>query len=291
MDETDRTVVNLLNIAGLSMRNPVMLAAGTCGANIDMMQKAYDAGAGAIVTKSITVRPRKSAGRTTTTKDITYDEKSGGYLNAIGLVNQGVYEFANILTGVSVTVDYPIVASLAGHTPTDFTEMIGVLDAAVDAFELNLSCPNAKNFDVGNDSQLASDMTKAAVACTDKPIFVKIAYHHVISSLDSVVNAGCDGIVAINTIPATAVSPRQGNPIFGVNAGGLSGPPIKPIAMRAVCDILDRYPDMPVIGCGGITSSEDAAEFLQAGAAAVQVGSHAMVHGVQVLGEIAEGLS
>lgn len=309
-----------VDVAGLRMRNPVMLAAGLLGSDPDTMRSAYEAGAGAVVTKSITLNPREGG------REPRMVPEAGGWLNAVGLANPGVREFARLVGDVQ----YPLVASLAGTKAPEFAEMIEALDAGganVSAFEVNLSCPNARGFDVGGDPLLVSRIVEAAKrAAKGRPVFAKVAFHHVLAAsmmtmpdgapvperidttvdgrchytwgsnddalqpedaVSAAVRAGCGGITAINAVPATAFD-AGGAPAFGSpHAGGLSGPPVRPMALRAVCVIRDRYPDVPVIGCGGISSGGDAVRFLGAGASAVQVGSHAMVNGVQVLGEIA----
>ena len=192
-----------------------------------------------------------------------------------------------------IGTDVPVVASLVGRRVAEFAEMTDMLDGLVSAFEINLSCPNARGFDVGNDARLTYDIVRSVRRRTDKPVFAKVFYHHVAAGKSGAVGqaarAGCDAITAINAVPAAAIGP-DGAPVFGCDAGGLSGPPIRPVALRAVLAVRNMYPDAPVIGCGGITTASDARQFLQAGACAVQVGSHAMANGVAVLGGIARGL-
>ena len=270
----------LTRIGSLEIRNPVILASGVLGDSPTTLKAAYNAGAGAVITKSITIDPRQGRPEPNIIR-----ADNGGWLNAIGLENPGAKEFARILG----RPDYPVIVSLAGSNPSDFKYMIGLFDHAV-GFELNLSCPNVDGLgdDVGDDSDLTSRVIKAAKSAANVPVFVKIG-HHMAESAKAAVLAGADGITAINTVPATAVDHNTREPVFGPRAGGLSGPPIKPIALRTVHDIVNRH-SVPVIGCGGISTWRDAAEFMMVGAVAVQVGSAAM-DDLNVLGRIADGLS
>lgn len=267
----------------MEIRNPVILAAGVLGDDPAKLREVYESGAGAVVTKSITID--KHVGRPK--PNIVEVKGCGGWLNAIGLENPGAHEFARRLGHP----DYPVIVSLAGSIPEDFQVMTRLFDGAVAGFELNMSCPNVDGFghDIGDDPSLARQVVEIVKDETGAPVFVKIGYH-MAASAQAAVNAGADGITAINTVPATFVDPSTKKPIFGHRAGGLSGPPIKPIALRAVDDLVTKYKGVPVIGCGGISDWRDAAEFLEIGASAVQVGTAAM-NDPSALGRIARGLA
>ena len=284
----------MASIGGLEIRNPVILAAGVLGDSPENLRAAYEAGAGAVVTKSLTVDPRPARPEPTI---ITLE--NGGRLNAVGLANPGAAAFARALgcadgAGKSGP-GYPVIVSLAGSDPTDFEHMIGLFGGNVAGFEINLSCPNVDGVgqDVGDDPGLVGRIVGAAVDAaagrTVLPVFVKIG-HHMMGAALAALNSGAAGLTAINTIPATSVDFVTGEPVFGPRAGGLSGPPIKPVALRAVRDLVAAHPRAAVMGCGGISTWQDAAEFLASGAAAVQVGSAAMEN-LGVLGRIAGGLS
>ena len=202
-----------------------------------------------------------------------------------GLANPGAVKFSHDF-GIP---DYPTIVSLAGSKPSEFESMTRLFKHA-SAFELDMSCPNVNGVgvDVGDDPALVDDIIHATKISTDVPIFVKIG-HHMVQSAMSAVKAGSDGITAINTVPATSVdSANTGNTVFEPHVGGLSGPPIKHIALRTVHDLADMC-DVPIIGCGGISNWQDAVEFLMAGATAVQIGSAAM-NDLSVLGKIANGV-
>ena len=200
-----------------------MLSSGTQGDTPIHLKEAYDAGAGAVVTKSITMEWRQSNPEI----DMVWSE-TGGWLNAVGLSNPGAKKFSEMLG----RPDYPVIVSLAADNAFDIETMIGMFEGAA-GFELNLSCPNVEDFDVGDDPSLVSAIVLSAKRATHLPVFVKIG-HHMMEAVGAAVNKGVDGVVAINSIPATEIDPKTRLPMFGRNAGGLSGPPIKPVGLRAV---------------------------------------------------------
>ena len=262
----------------LRLRNPVVLAAGILGDSPENLRAAYDAGAGAVVTKSITLRAREG------NPEPTILREGSGWLNSVGLRNPGAERFASMLG----SPDYPVIVSLAGSMPDEFTEMARLFGAAA-AFELNASCPNAEGYDMGQDPRLTGDVVSAVKSCTDLPVFVKVGVN-MEGAVKAAVDAGADGITAINTIPAMHMDPATGRPTFRNRRCGLSGPPIRPIALNEVYRVAHTH-GVPVMGCGGVGSGADALSFIQAGAWAVQVGSAAMMNGVDMLGRIATDLS
>ena len=257
-----------------------MLSAGILGDSPSKLKTAYDAGAGAVVTKSITLLPRPPRSEPTIIR-----LETGGYINAVGLSNPGAEKFSKLLG----EPDYPVIVSLAGSDPSEIASMVDIFDDAACAFEINMSCPNVDGVgaDIGDDPKLVANIVRASKSATDSPVFVKIG-HHMLSSAVEAVATGADGITAINTIPATAIS-GDGKAVFGLHAGGLSGGVIKHIALRAVYDLADMC-DAPIIGCGGVECWQDAVEFLQAGASAVQIGSAVMMGDVSVIGDVARGV-
>lgn len=268
---------NTIKIGKLNLRNPVMLSAGTLGDSPANLREAYNAGAGAVVTKSITWAPRTS----NPGPDMVRSE-SGGWLNAVGLANPGAEKFAEMLG----KPDYPVIVSMAGTEVVGFELMVDTF-ACASGFEINLSCPNVPGFDVGDNPGLVGDIVKSVKHCTDVPVFAKIG-HHMVEAARAAADEGIDGIVAINSIPAMEINPETKLPIFSSGAGGLSGPPIKPVGLRTVHDLAGTL-DVQIIGCGGISTWQDAADYITAGATAVQVGSAAM-NDVSVLGRISHGL-
>ena len=263
----------------LELRNPVMLAAGLLGDSPEKLRAAYDAGAGAVVTKSITVEPREG------NPEPTLVREREGWLNSVGLRNPGAREFSKMLG----RPDYPVIVSLAGSLPDDFVRMAGMFRGAA-AFELNISCPNVDGpLDApGQDPVLTGEVVSAVKGRVDVPVFVKVGIN-MREAVRAAVDAGVDGVTAINTVPAMKIDVDTGKPLFKNGRCGLSGPPIRPIALNEVYHIAAGY-GTPVIGCGGVSSGEDALAFMQAGAWAVQVGSAAMDEPA-ILGRIADGLA
>lgn len=263
----------MTSVGPLEMRSPVMLAACPLGASPDTLRAAYDAGAGAVVTKSITLEPRAGNPEPNTAR------LPGGWtLNWAGLGNPGADEFSRALG----RPDFPVIVSLAGSAPPDFGAMAGMFDA-VAGFEINLSCPNAGGEScAGNDPAAAGDIVRAVRRATGLPVFAKVGYG-MDGAVGAAIGAGADGITAVNTIPGMRAGAGS-----EPRAGGLSGPPLLPIAVDAVRRMVSKH-GVPVIGCGGISTWEDAAAHMEAGAAAVQVGTAALDN-MRVLGDVAAGL-
>lgn len=266
-------------VAGpLRLRNPIILAAGLLGDSPEKLRAAYDAGAGAVVTKSITSEPRE--GNTGT----TFIREGEGWLNSVGLKNPGAKAFASALG----SPDYPVIVSLAGSIPDEFADMTKLFDG-VAAFEINVSCPNVggHTHDMGQDPRLTGMVVTAVKEQTPLPVFVKVGIN-MREAARAAIQAGADGIVAINSVPAMKLNMETGKSIFDAGRCGLSGPPIHTIALNEVYHI-SRY-GAPVIGCGGVTDWRAALSFMQAGAWAVQVGA-AAIDDYTILGRIAGDLS
>ena len=268
----------MITVGPLEIRNPVILASGVFGDAPEKLRAAYQYGAGAVVTKSITRYPREG------NPEPNHKESSDGwYKNWVGLRNPGAEAFARMLG----RPDYPVIVSLAGSIPYEFGEMVGMF-GGVAGFEINVSCPNVDGMGdyVGNDPTLTAQVVKAVKDATDLPVFVKVSYqmHHTVRTIK---DAGADGITAINTMPGMDIDIEADPP--STRKCGLSGPLLRPIGLRVVRDLIQEY-KVPVMGCGGISTPEDAADYLRMGASAVQVGTAAM-HDVAVLGRIASGLT
>ena len=261
-------MTNTIHVGPLALERPAILASGLRGSTLDSLEEAYRAGAGAVITKSLTVSPREG-----------YPEPNfvsigeGGYINAIGLQNAGAANFARTLNNPP----FPVIVSLAGESPEDFAQMIPLFQDAA-GFEINLSCPHVEGFgrDVGEDPALVAEIVHTAKqAARDIPVFAKVG-PNMASGVDVAVEADIDGITAINTIPAMKFDVETGKPVISHKTGGLSGKPIKLVAIRTVYDIKSKHPNVPVMGCGGICDARDAMEFMIAGASAVQIGTAAM---------------
>ena len=275
-----------IEIAGLKLRNPVMNAAGILGLTADLLKRVYEEGAGAVVTKSIGLKPRM--GHPNPTVAIV----EGGLINAMGLPNPGVEYFLGELEKLRAG-GIPVIASFFGETLDEFVEVASRLsEAGVYALELNCSCPNVEGVGIlGSDPGAVKRVTEAVKECVDKPLFVKLSPN--VSDVAEIARAaergGADGVTAVNTLRAMALSIETRRPILSNVTGGLSGPALKPVALRCVWEIYEAV-EIPIIGCGGITTWRDAVEYLLAGASALQVGTAIMTQGLKVFREINLGL-
>jgi dihydroorotate dehydrogenase (NAD+) catalytic subunit len=258
-----------VQIGPINLRNPTMLASGITGISQDIFEKLYSRDIGAVVTKSISVRPMRGYPNPT-----VVPLGNGTYLNAVGLSNPGVRAFSH---EISKNRNVPIIVSLVGSSETDFPKMISRLDSLnIIGYEINLSCPHVSKMgmEVGDDPEVVSSMVKTIKRHTRKPISVKIGIGKidVVDMAKTAVDAGAEIITAINTVRAMKIDFQSMVPVLSNRIGGLSGKAIKPIGIRCVYEISKRL-NVPVIGCGGIFSWEDVIEYLLAGASAVQLGS------------------
>jgi dihydroorotate dehydrogenase (NAD+) catalytic subunit len=274
------------SIGSIQIERPTMLASGILGISLDVFNRIYKAGAGAVVTKSLSKEPWEGYPNPT-----LFSVKGGGWLNAIGLSNPGAPYFAKM---ISQNKTVPIIVSLVGSIPNDFTFMIKQFESCkVLAFELNLSCPHVEKvgLEVGDDPELVKKIIKKIKSVTKIPIIAKVGLGttHYLDTVSAAKESGADAITAINTLRAMAIDVEIERPILSNKIGGLSGTPIKPVAVRCVYEISTKY-DIPVIGCGGISSWEDAVEFILAGASAVQLGSVVGDNWLDVFGEINNGI-
>ena len=263
-----------------------MLASGILGISLDVFNRIYQSGAGAVVTKSLSKEPWEGYPNPT-----IFSVKGGGWINAIGLSNPGASNFAKML---EPNRDIPVIVSLVGSIPEDFEMMINQFENCnISAFELNLSCPHVAKvgLEVGDDPDLVKEIVTTAKKTTDTPIIAKVGLGttHYLDTVGAAINSGIDAITAINTVRAMAIDVETQRPILSNKFGGLSGTPIKPIALRCVYEISSKY-DIPIIGCGGISTWEDAIEFFFAGASAIQLGSAVGDNWIDVFNEINNGI-
>lgn len=255
----------------LSLANPVMTASGTFGNGLEY-QKVFDIQRlGAIVSKAITRKPRRG------NVQPRIAETAAGMINSIGLQNIGLSAIIRDVAPVWETWQVPVIANIAGETVDDYAELASRLDgvAGVAAIEMNISCPNVESgLEFGADPDAANKVTKAVRRRTDLPLIVKLTPNvtDIVAVASAVADGGADALTLINTYPAMSIDVRSRRPALGWGAGGMSGPALKPIAVRLVY-LVSQAVDVPLIGCGGITTGEDAVEFLLAGATAVQVGT------------------
>jgi len=274
------------SIGPIQIERPTMLASGILGISLDVFNRIYKAGAGAVVTKSLSKEPWEGYPNPT-----IFSVKGGGWLNAIGLSNPGAPYFVKM---ISQNKEIPIIVSLVGSVEDDFTFMIKQFEnCKILAYELNLSCPHVEKvgLEVGDDPELVRKIIKKIKSVTKIPIIAKVGLGttHYLDTVSAAQEAGADAITAINTLRAMAIDVETERPILSNKIGGLSGTPIKPIAVRCVYEISSTY-DIPVIGCGGVSSWEDAVEFILAGASAVQLGSVVGDNWLSVFGDINNGI-
>jgi len=261
-----------VKIGSLQLRNPIMLASGTVGYGNEISQFSDLNKLGAIVTKSLCLKPRKG------NPPQRIVETPAGMLNAIGLANIGVEEFLKEKIPFLKKYDVPLICNIAASTVEEYVECTRILndEETIKAFEINVSCPNVKDggLQFGNDKNAVGNVTAKVRAITNKPLIIKLSPNvSYISEFAQVVkDEGGDAVSAINTLVGTAFNIFTRKPkIFNVN-GGLSGPAIKPVALAKVLEI-SRKVDIPIIGIGGIMNWKDVIEFMIVGASAVQIGT------------------
>ena len=274
------------SIGPINLEKPIMLASGILGISLDVFNRLYRSGAGAVVTKSLSKEPWEGYPNPT-----IFSVGDGGWINAVGLSNPGAQNFAKMIES---NKDVPIIVSLVGSIPEDFEFMIKQFEnCQVTAYELNLSCPHVAKvgLEVGDDTELVKKIVSAVKKTTNTPVIAKVGLGttHYLDTVGTAIEAGIDAITAINTVRAIAIDVETQRPILSNKFGGLSGTPIKPIAQRCVYEISSKY-DIPIIGCGGVSTWEDAVEFFLAGASSVQLGSAVGDNWIEVFQEINNGI-
>ncbi|MBD3227489.1 MAG: dihydroorotate dehydrogenase [Candidatus Lokiarchaeota archaeon] len=256
-----------------------MLAAGILGISPSLLRRVYTSGAGAVVSKTIGLKPRSG------NKNPVVVGTGCGLINAMGLPNPGIDKFIEELYDLD-DIDLPILISIFGNDKEEFKMIAKKISDAdiqvIKGIELNISCPHSKVSQIGQDPELTKDITKAVRNSTDLPILVKLTPN--VTNISEIAKAaekgGADAITAINTVRAMAIDIETGYPILSNIYGGLSGPAIRPIAIRAVFDIYKTV-NIPIIGVGGIQKWQDIIEFFYAGASAVQVGWGIVQHDLE----------
>ena len=274
------------SIGKIQLERPVMLASGILGISLDVFNRLYRSGAGAVVSKSLSTEPWDGYPNPT-----IFGINGGGWINAVGLSNPGAQNFAKM---IEPNKDVPIIISLVGSIPEDFSTMVEQFkNSKVIAYELNLSCPHVAKvgLEVGDDPELVKKIVSTVKNSTNVPVIAKVGLGttHYLNTVNAAIDSGIDAITAINTIRSIAIDVETQRPILSNKFGGLSGTPIKPIALRCVYEISSKY-DIPIIGCGGISTWEDAIEFILAGASAIQIGSAIGDNWIHVFDDINKGM-
>jgi len=261
-----------VRLASLALRNPILSASGTYGHGLEMCHFTPPDRLGGWVSKTVTPRPRPG------NPAPRIAETEAGFLNSIGLENKGIDAYVADVLPTMAQADTVVVTNIGGESPDEYVELARRLDGeeAVDALEVNLSCPNVQGGRIpfGTDPENARAVIRAVRAVTAKPIFAKLSPNvtRIEEMAVAVEEGGADGITAVNTVLGMSVDWRTGAPGLATVQGGYSGPAIKPIALRCAW-LCARAVSIPVIGCGGIATVDDALEFLVVGCTAVQVGT------------------
>ncbi len=273
-------------IGKLKIDRPGMVASGIMDETGPSMVRMIESGAGAVVTKSIGSEPR--AGHA----NPCFTEVKSGFVNAMGLPNPGIELFEREMD--IATKAGPIVGSVYGSCSEEFSRLAGRMeDFGACAIELNLSCPHAKGYgmELGTDPAIVKDIVSSVKSSVDIPVWAKLTPNtdSIVKIGTAVQDAGGDAVVAINTLKAMVISPEMGRPLLSNKYGGLSGPAVRTVGVRAVYDLYGAL-DIPIIGVGGISDAHDALQYIMAGACAFQIGSAVTKGGPEIFNNINKGL-
>lgn len=274
-------------LAGLKLKNPTVLASGILGVTGSSLARVAKLGAGAVTTKSISLKERKGHSTPVIT---TYE---AGMLNAVGLSNPGAQDSVPEIEYAVKNAGTPVIASIFASTITEFGEITGIVQKAKPhAIEVNISCPNVEDEfgrPFSHDPGIAAVVTKTVKKKANVPVFVKLSPNTPrIGEIARAVEerGGADGITAINTAgPGMQINIEAARPVLSNRTGGISGPAIKPIAVRCVYEIY-KETKLPIIGTGGVTTGRDAVEIIMAGASAVGMGSAVYYRGDDVFSKV-----
>ncbi len=278
------------SIFGINFKNPVFLAAGIMGETGSALKRMAKNGAGALCTKSVGIDRKEGH------NNPTMVEVEGGFLNAMGLPNPGVNEYVEEIKNIKddlKRMDAKLIGSIYGKDDKEFSRVAEIIEPYVDLIELNISCPHAGEgygAQIGQNPDLSYKVVSAVKDVVNIPVVAKLTPNVVdIKEIaKTVVEAGADGITAINTLgPGMVIDIKTKKPILGNKVGGMSGKAIKPIAIKNVYDIYSVV-DVPIIGVGGITTGHDVIEFMMAGANAVQVGTGVYYRGYDIFNKICD---
>ena len=261
-----------VTLGRLQLKNPVLVASGTFGYVREMAGFVHLERLGGVIPKTVTFRPR--AGNPTPRTV----ETPSGMLNAIGLDNDGISHFREHHLPYLRTVGTAVIANIAGEDEDQFVAMAEMLgqEPGLAAVELNISCPNVSNgLDLGLDAQAVGRLVRRVKSACPLPIIAKLTPNvsDIVPIAVAAAEAGADAVSLINTIKGMAVDWQRRRPVLSYDIGGLSGPAIKPVALRMVWEVARALPQLAIIGIGGIARATDALEFMVAGASAIQVGT------------------
>jgi dihydroorotate dehydrogenase (NAD+) catalytic subunit len=280
-----------VELAGLKLKNPTILASGILGISKKMLLSVVKAGAGAVTTKSITIKPREGH-----KNPVLIQTSEETFLNAVGYSNPGLEESKKEFEGLS-NFPVPVIGSLVGSDAEEFAYLAeNVKEIGFKAIEIVLSCPHTPGFGMlagQGTPEVTEEITSAVRSKTKLPLFVKVSPN--IMCLGDVVKAakkaGADGITAVNTLgPGMAIDIETAKPILDFKVGGMSGPAIRPIAVRCVYDIYESV-KIPIIGVGGIITGKDAVEMMMAGASAISIGTGIYYRELDIFKKVCDEMS
>ncbi len=277
-----------VEFAGIKLPNPTILASGILGVSGEIMIRASRAGAGAVVSKSFNVKGREGY------RNPSFIEVQGGFLNALGIPNPGMEEMREEVETAS-KAGVPVIASVFGFDAEEFAAAaaMGEKGGAI-AVELNVSCPHVREVgvEIGQRPKVVAEVTQAVKGRVRIPVFVKLSPNvtDITEVAKAAQSAGADAVTAINTALGMAVNVDSAYPILGGTLGGLSGPALHPIAVRAIYQIR-RAVDLPIIGVGGVQDYRGALEMMMVGASAVQIGSAVTSQGLEIFRDVTTGMS
>ncbi len=277
------------NIAGIEFRNPILTASGTFGYGPEFADFVDFRKMGGIIVKGTTLKPREG------NPYPRMAETPAGMLNCVGLQNKGVDYFVENIYPEIKNLDTHVIVNVAGSSPEDYAECAARLKSLerIPCIELNISCPNVKNGGMafGVTAAGAASVVAAVRKAYDKPIIVKLSPNvtDITEIARAVEDAGADAVSLINTLMGMAIDIERRKMKLSIKTGGLSGPAVKPVAVRMVWQVAHAV-KIPVIGLGGISSVEDAVEFLMAGAKAIEIGTANFLNPA-IAGEMADGIS
>ncbi len=280
-------------LCGIKFENPLILAAGIMGSTASSLNRILDSGAAGVVTKSFSKEPNEGY------KNPTTVEVDGGIINAIGLSSPGLDLFKEELKLINKKKESNekiAIASIYGSNPEEFSYLSKEIEDFIDMIELNVSCPHAMGgcgSAIGQDPDLTKKIVKEVKKSSSIPIIVKLTPNvtDIIEIDKSAEKGGADAITLINSLgPGMKINVETGVPILSNKFGGMSGPAIKPIAIRCVFDVYENC-KIPIMGVGGISNYKDVLEFLYAGASATQIGTGIMYEGIEIFSKITNDLN
>jgi dihydroorotate dehydrogenase (NAD+) catalytic subunit len=259
------------SLAGLEIVNPTLLASGILGYSSESLNRVVKGGAGAVVTKSVGVVPRMGYANPTVV------QAEGGLINAMGLPNPGIDVYVEEIRFSKTILHVPVIVSVFGYSAEEYAAVAKkAVEAGADAVELNVSCPHVKQTgaEIGQNPKLLGEVVQMVKAAISKPLIVKLSPNvtDITVLAKEAVESGANALTAVNSVKAVAIDVETIRPVLSNAKGGLSGPAIKPLALRCVWDLAESF-NVPIIGCGGVTDWRDAVEFFLAGASAVQIGT------------------